>query len=189
VVCRQGGSVDCVYFVRRGSISLTRLAADGRESLLSVVVPGEFFGETALLSGSASTFNAVALERTTLLELSRAKFIRLLERPDVCRRFLAAMARRCDDAWMQMEAMSCARVEDKVRSVLLWLGSQSKPFSPRGVRIPHNQTQLACMVGCARETLARSLAVLRKTGVVDVRSEGGRKVLYIVDTEALSATF
>jgi CRP/FNR family transcriptional regulator, cyclic AMP receptor protein len=188
VVCRQGERLDSVYFVQRGSVSLTRLAPDGRESLFSIATLGEFFGETALLNGSVASFNAVALEKSTLLELSRSKFLRMLEMPEVSRRFLTAMARRCNDAWMQMEAMSCARVEDKIRSVLLWLCGRSTHLSPSGVRISLNQTQLACMVGCARETLARNIAVLRRNGVVAVRCERGRKVLYVVNSQALSAT-
>ena len=187
VICRQGEPLNRVHFVQRGSLSLTRLAPDGRESLLSVVTTGDFFGETALLNGSVSSFNAVALERGTLLELSSAKFLRMLEDPRVSLRFLAAMARRCDDAWMQMEAMSCARAEDKVRSVLLWLCAQAVQSSTGGIRIALNQTQLACMVGCSRETFARSLAQFRKGGVVEVRCERGRKVLYVLDPGALGA--
>jgi CRP/FNR family cyclic AMP-dependent transcriptional regulator len=186
VICTQGSKLSCLYLVKQGEIFLTRLSPDGRETLISILGPGEFFGESALLSGTAATFSANATRQSTLLQLPDRKFKLMLEDPQSCRTLLAAIARRCDDAWTQMEFLGCTHVRDKVRSGLLWLSGRIGVETREGVRIDLNQTQLARMVGCARETLSREVSELRRLRTIDIRHSNGRKSLFVVDPEGLS---
>jgi CRP/FNR family transcriptional regulator len=186
VICNQGEKPSCLYLIRQGEILLTRLSPDGRETLISILGPGEFFGEAALLSRTRITFSASATRQSVLLQLPERKFKLLLEDPKVCLALLAAIARRCDDAWTQLEVLGCTHVRDKVRSGLLWLSGRIGVETREGVRIDLNQTQLARMVGCARETLSREVSELRRLRTVDVRQSNGRKSLFVVDTGGLS---
>jgi len=186
IICNQGARLSCVYMIKQGEILLTRLSADGRETLISILGPGEFFGESALLSGAGTTFSASATRRSLLLQLPERKFRLLLEDPQVCRVLLAVIARRCIDAWTQMEVLGCTHVKDKVRSGLLWLSGRIGVETREGVRIDLNQTQLARMVGCARETLSREVSELRRLRAIDVRHANGRKSFYVVNPEGLS---
>ena len=186
VICNQGARLSCLFLINKGEVMLTRLSPDGRETLLSILGPGEFFGEGALLSGTAVTFSASAAKESMLLQLPERKFRLLLEEPQACRILLEAIARRCDDAWTQMEVLGCAHVKDKVRSGLLWLSGRIGVETREGVRIDVNQTQLARMVGCARETLSREVSELRRQRAIDVRHSNGRKALFVVDPEGLS---
>ncbi len=186
VICTQGSRLSCLYMIKQGEILLTRLSPDGRETLISILGPGEFFGESALLSGTPVTFSAGATRRSVLLQLPDRKFKVLLEDPQCCRTLLEAIAKRCDDAWTQMEVLGCTHVRDKVRSGLLWLSGRIGVETREGVRIDLNQTQLARMVGCARETLSREVSELRRLRAIDVRHSNGRKSLFVVDPEGLS---
>jgi CRP/FNR family transcriptional regulator, cyclic AMP receptor protein len=183
VLFNQDTKLSCLYLIKSGEILLTRISSDGRETLISILGPGEFFGEGALLSGTAVTFSAHATKQAVLMQLPERKFKLLLEDPTVCRKLLEAIARRCDDAWTQMEVLGCTHVKDKVRSGLLWLSDRFGVETCEGVRIDLNQTQLARMVGCARETLSREVSVLRKLRAVDVRQNNGRKSLYVKSWE------
>jgi CRP/FNR family transcriptional regulator len=188
VIFTQGAKLSFLYLIKQGEVLLTRLSPDGRETLLCVMGPGEFFGESALLSGTAVTFSAGATRRSTLLQLPERKFKLLLDDPQACRTLLEATAKRCDDAWTQMEVLGCTHVRDKVRSGLLWLSGRIGVETREGVRIDINQTQLARMVGCARETLSREVSELRRLRTIDVRNSNGRKSLFVVDLEGLSQT-
>jgi CRP/FNR family transcriptional regulator, cyclic AMP receptor protein len=179
IIFNQGVKLSCLYMIKSGEILLTRLSSDGRETLISILGPGEFFGEGALLSGTAVTFSAHATKRSVLMQLPERKFKLLLEDPFACRKLLEAIARRCDDAWTQMEVLGCTHVKDKVRSGLLWLSDRFGVETGEGVRIDLNQTQLARMVGCARETLSREMSELRRLRAVDVRQNNGRKSFYV----------
>ena len=186
IVCNQGSKLSCLYMIKQGEIMLTRVSQDGRETLISILGPGEFFGESSLLSSTVTTFSASATRRSLLLQLPERKFRLLLEDPQMCRILLSAIARKCDDAWTQMEVLGCTHVRDKVRSGLLWLSSRIGVETREGVRIDLNQTQLARMVGCARETLSREVSELRRLRAIDVRHSNGRKSLYVVNPEELS---
>jgi CRP/FNR family cyclic AMP-dependent transcriptional regulator len=186
IICNQGAKLSCLYMIKQGEVLLTRVSSDGRETLISILGPGEFFGESSLLCGTGVTFSASATRRSLLLQLPERRFKLLLEDPQMCRILLEAIARRCDDAWTQMEVLGCTHVRDKVRSGLLWLSGRIGVETREGVRIDLNQTQLARMVGCARETLSREVSELRKLRAIDVRHNNGRKSLYVVNPQELS---
>jgi CRP/FNR family cyclic AMP-dependent transcriptional regulator len=185
-ICTQGARLSCLYLIKEGEIVLTRLSPDGRETLISILGPGEYFGDCSLLSGTAVNFSASSTRRSELMLLPERKFRLLLEDPQMCRTLLEATSLRCDDAWTQMEVLGCTHVKDKVRSGLLWLSGRMGVETREGVRIDLNQTQLARMVGCARETLSREVSELRRTNAIDVRNSNGRKSLFVVHPEELS---
>ena len=87
------------------------MSLDGRETLISILGPGEFFGESSLLSGTEVTFSAGATKRSELLQLPERKFKLLLEDPQACRMLLEIMARRCNDAWAQMDGGNGRAIE------------------------------------------------------------------------------
>jgi CRP/FNR family transcriptional regulator len=185
VIFSQGTRVSNLYLIKQGEILLTRLSSDGRETLISILGPGEFFGEGGLLSGSAFTFSARATKRSKLSLLPERKFRLLLDDPWACRILLETIARRCDDAWMQMELLGCTHVKDKVRSGLMWLSGRFGVTTQDGVRIDLNQTQLARMVGCARETLNREVGELQRQRTIQMRQNNGRKSFFVLKPEDL----
>jgi CRP/FNR family transcriptional regulator, cyclic AMP receptor protein len=182
----QGSKLSHVYLIKKGEILLTRASADGSEVLLSVLGPGEFFGESALLSGSPITFSATATRRSELLMLPDRKFRLLLEDPRTCIMLLETIVRRCDDAWIQLEVLGCNHVKDKVRAGLLWLSHRIGVSTREGVRIDLNLTQLARMVGCARESLSREVRELKRQRAVHVRNSNGRRSFYVVNPDSLA---
>ena len=185
VICGQGTRISCLYLIKQGEILLTRVSPDGRETLISVLGPGDFFGESALLGGTSITFSARTTKRSTLLLLPERKFKLLLEDPWACRILLETTARRCDDAWTQMELLGCTHARDKVRSGLMWLSGRFGVETQEGVRIDLNQTQLARMVGCARETLSREVSELRRLRTIKVYQSNGRKSFLVLKPEEL----
>ena len=91
----EGQDGDRLYVVMDGKLKLTRAAADGRENLLSVVGPGEMFGELSLFDPRPRTSSASAVTDATLAALAHDTLRSwLLERPDVSMHMLQALARR-----------------------------------------------------------------------------------------------
>jgi len=185
IICAQGAKPFCLYLITRGEIWLTRLSPDGRETLLSILGPGQFFGESALLSGTAYAFSSCAKKRAELLQIPDRKFNLILEDPVSCRLLLETIARRCDDAWTQLEVLSCTHVRDKIRLGLTWLSEKMGVETHEGVRIDLNQTELAHMVGCARETLSREVGELKRLHALNVRADNGRRAFIVMKPEQL----
>src|SRR5690348_883284 len=91
----EGQEGDRLYIVLEGKIKLTRAAADGRENLISVIGPGEMFGELSLFDPRPRTSSASAVTDATLAALPHDALRGwLLERPDVSMHMLQALARR-----------------------------------------------------------------------------------------------
>jgi CRP-like cAMP-binding protein len=93
------------------------------------------------------------------------------------------MARQCNDAWTQLEVLGCTRVRDKVRSGLAMLSERIGVETHEGVRIDINQTQLARMVGCAREAVSREVSNLKRKRTIDVCKGNGRQILVLVHSK------
>src|SRR5262245_7562332 len=91
----EGDAGDQLYVVLDGKIKLTRTASDGRENLLSVLGPGEMFGELSLFDPRPRTASAVAVTDSKLAGLSH-DYLRhwMTGRTDVAMHLLKALARR-----------------------------------------------------------------------------------------------
>ena len=88
-VMREGDDADDLYVVLRGRLRVIA-DADGQERILRVLGPGAAIGELALLTGAPRSASVQAVRDSTLLQLSRERFVELMERDP---RFAAAVAR------------------------------------------------------------------------------------------------
>jgi len=185
-ICIQGNREESLYVVREGKVILSRLSADGTETVLGVLGTGEHFGDVSLLTGGTAHFNALAVKRTELLVIRKPDYRELLENPEACKFLMTGLATRCHDAWAQIEALGSTQVRDKVRVLLSWLVARVGIRTRDGVVVNLNQTQLAQMIGTTRETLNRALKNLKNEGVLIVdRRRGKRDGLIILAPELL----
>ena len=67
-------------YLKKGTIKITRVNDEGKEVILSLLGPGEIFGEMAILDGEARSANALAQENCELIAIQRSEFLRLLRR-------------------------------------------------------------------------------------------------------------
>ncbi len=68
-----------LFLIQKGRFKVTRMSEDGREVILSILGPGGFFGELALIDGKTRSASVTAIEDSEALLLHRAEFIALLE--------------------------------------------------------------------------------------------------------------
>ena len=85
VVLRQGESGDYYYLIRRGTARVTRAWPDGRMEHLADLMPGQVFGEEALILGSTRNATVTMLEDGLLMRLAAEDFDQLLHQPLVQR--------------------------------------------------------------------------------------------------------
>jgi CRP-like cAMP-binding protein len=94
VLFRAGEDADCGYVVQQGSFSLSPHRNDGGEI---VAGPGTLLGEAALLADTKRPITATAREPATVIRISRALFLKMLEGyPDSARRLRDLIASRTD---------------------------------------------------------------------------------------------
>ncbi len=187
-ICTQGDVLECLYIVQQGMVLLSRLSANGQETVLGFIKPGDFFGEVPLLTGTTARFNALAIQPTVLLEVRSAEFMALLEDSEACQAFVRVLAHRCSDAWTQIEALGCGPIEERLRVILSWLCLKVGVKTHEGIRVNVTQSQLAQMVGTTRESLNRQVGVLKNEGILQVPRESRRSSLLVLSLERLSQT-
>ena len=180
----EGDAGDRLYVVLEGKMKLTRASADGRESLWSVLGPGEMFGELSLFDPRPRTSTASAVTDVTLAALAHdALRPWLLERPEVSMHMLQALARRLRRANDVTANLVFTDVPGRVAKNLLDLADRFGEQDRDGLHVHHDLTQeeLAQLVGASRETVNKALADFAARGWLQISA---RSVL-ILDSERL----
>ena len=94
-IVREGDPGDTFFILVKGSISVCRIAPDGRETILSILKEGDFFGEMSLLDGAPRSATVVAEQDMRVTNFDRGEFVRLVEvSPKIALKLLAALATR-----------------------------------------------------------------------------------------------
>lgn len=162
---RQGDAVPpgagAFYGVLRGRLKASSLREDGKEAILAVLEPGNWFGEISLIDGQPRTHDATALGDAEVLALPRRAFDALMKRPSfalaVCR-MLAGRVRTLfgivEDATLRSTRARVAR-----RLLALAHGDATQDRDARSV-VPVSQESLAMMLGVTRQTLSKELKAL-----------------------------
>ncbi|MCR4374307.1 MAG: cyclic nucleotide-binding domain-containing protein [Acidobacteria bacterium] len=91
----QGDPADCVLYILDGGIKLSVVSPEGREAVVAVLGPDEFFGEGAMAEPPARTGSATAISLSRVLAIPRAGMLALLhQQRDMSDRFIAHMLLR-----------------------------------------------------------------------------------------------
>jgi CRP-like cAMP-binding protein len=179
-IFEEGVSGEYMYLIQEGQVKVTKISDDGRQKILEILAPGDFFGEMALLDREPRSASIKTTSPCILLALSRRDFLRLFRRnPDLAMELIRVLSRRIRDADEQIRALLFERVESRTRRVLTRLARENPAQVPGYcVTAPITHQELADMVGTSRETVTRILKELRDEGWL--QKEGKR---YVVKTE------
>jgi CRP/FNR family transcriptional regulator, cyclic AMP receptor protein len=180
----EGDDGDRLYVVLDGKIKLTRASADGRENLISLVGPGEMFGELSLFDPRPRTMSASAVTDVRLAALAHEDLRGWLTgRPDVAMHLLTALARRLRRTNEVMSDLVFTDVPGRVAKALLDLAARFGTQQDDGLQVNHDLTQeeLAQLVGASRETVNKALADFVARGWIQLHP----KSVLLLDAERL----
>ena len=171
---------DALYVVAGGQVKVVLVGEDGREVILSVMGPGDFFGEMSLIDDEPRSAHVIAMEDAQLFVLRREDFQHALEEhPRIAIGLLRALSRRLRRADDQIGALVLLDVTGRVAKLLLELADEED-----GVTITRRLTHhtLAQMVGSSRETVSRTMRDLVERGCIAVN----RQSIVLADRGALA---
>jgi CRP-like cAMP-binding protein len=185
ILFKEGDDGEHLYVIVEGKIKLGTSSGDGRENLLSILGPGEMFGELSLFDPGPRTSSATAVTDAKVLSLSHGKVIPWLKQnPDVALQLLARLAQRLRRTNEAVGDLVFSDVPGRVAKALIDLGDRFGKTSAEGLLVNHDLTQeeLAQLVGASRETVNKALADFAGRGWLKL---DGRSVL-ITDVDRLS---
>lgn len=177
IVMGQHEPGDALYVLVAGRAKVVLFGDNGREMTLSVLSPGDFFGEMALFDGKPRSANVVAERDATLLVLERESFMaHLTEHPETAIRLLKEMAGKLRSANEIINNLALHDVTSRLTRTLVSIAEDSGEVRDDGILIRQRPTQqdLANMVGTCRETVSRALSAMARRGLVVSR---GRTLL------------
>src|SRR3954468_17215057 len=142
VVFSEGDPGDRLFVVLDGKVKISRTANDGRENLLTVLGPGEMFGELSLFDPGPRTATATAVTRSRLASLDHDDLRPLLlDRPGVSVHLLGALAQRLRRTNEAMADLVFSDVPGRVAKALLDLSEKFGTAEGDVVRVRHDLTQ------------------------------------------------
>lgn len=175
----ESGDVFCL--IRDGQVKVTMISPEGKEIILSLLGPGDFFGEMALLDDEPRSATVVATEPLELVTIWRSDFLQILaENFDITKKVLAEISRRLRTASNRIESLATMDVYGRLARFFLDLARDQGKILENGyvaVTRPTHQA-IANMIGTSRETVSRLIHDLMRQNLL--LSEG--KTIYLRKT-------
>ncbi|MBS0452002.1 MAG: Crp/Fnr family transcriptional regulator [Proteobacteria bacterium] len=175
VLYRQGDalgpSTPAFFGLASGSMKLSILNSDGKEGILTVIEPGNWIGEVALLDNTRRrAHNAIALDGCELAAVTAKAFEALMRDPEFARAVAKLVAARLRLAYEALAGQTLQSMRQRVARRLVMLAHGDITQSTRGrMHVSTSQDNLAMMLGVSRPTLSKELQALAKAGAIALR--------------------
>jgi len=166
-----------LWVVEKGRVRLLRFSIEGREQVVKLVGPGEFFNEVAVLDGGPNPVSAMAAMESILWVIERNTMLELLERyPALAAGVIENLASRARHLLALVEDLSLRTVSARLAKLLM---AQAEGGSETPRRL--TQQEMAAQVGTVREMVGRVLRTFEDEGFIRM----DRHRIVILDREAL----
>jgi CRP/FNR family transcriptional regulator, cyclic AMP receptor protein len=164
----QGDPASQVLYIQEGAVRLSVISAAGKEAVVGMMGPGDFFGEGCLAGQPVRMGSATALLPTRLLIVEKKKMVRVLhEQHALADRFityvLARNIRIEEDLIDQLFNSS----EKRLARALLLMARYGMDGPPRKLKVKVSQEILAGMVGTTRSRVNYFMNKFRKLGFIE----------------------
>ena len=164
-----------IYLVIDGKVKVCRVADDGREVVVDIYQPDEFFGESAFLGQTQRAEMSVALESTKVMTWTTAEIEELAtRRPKLAIALLQLLVQRSTDFGARIESFSVDNIARRLaRSLIRFserLGHQTEDGSVQ--MIPFTHELLSQYVGTSREIVTHYMNLFRRQGYLRYSRKG-----------------
>jgi CRP-like cAMP-binding protein len=173
-IALAGDTRRAIFFIAKGHAKLFSDSKSSRNTILSLLGIGDFFGEIQFFNESAKSTITVKAESECSVIIFRGKdFINeMIENPKLSKAFIKEMAQKLSKAYIQTAALTMNTIKARIRSCIMQFVEE------RGVQVPGKtsirlkncptQQQMADICGTSRETVNRELAPLIKNGYIEL---------------------
>lgn len=159
-----------IFFLKKGRVKLTRTSADGKEMIVSLINPGDIFGEMSIVDDAERTDYAITMEESLICAISKNDFREFIEKnPSLNLKLTKLIGFRMRKYSERIEGLVFKDAQQRVISFLLNLASEQgkkigdeifvKPF------LTHQD--IASLTACSRQTVNSILTTLREDGAID----------------------
>ena len=170
VVLTEGEMGDSLYLIQSGKVKVFIGDQEGREMILKILGPGDFYGEMSMIDKQPRSASITTLESSVFRVLSHAAFEKCVEKiPRIASMVMRVLAQRVREADKKIGTLAMMDVYGRVASTLLELAVYDNGKMMVSEKL--SQQDLANMVGASREMVNRILKDLAERGFISVESK------------------
>lgn len=167
IVFAQGDAADAVFYIQKGRIKLAVVSEEGKEAIVGILEPGQFFGEGCLTGRQLRVATTTALETSVVTRISKDAMTKMLEaEPKFARLFMTHLISRNSRIEEDLVDQLFNPSEKRLARLLLLLANFGKEASQQPIDIDINQETLAEMIGSTRSRVSFFMNKFRKLGFI-----------------------
>ena len=172
LVYSQGDAAKSVMYVQEGGVKLSVVNEVGKEAVVAILGPGDFFGEGCLAGQSVRMGTATAVTHSTVLVIEKSEMFKVLhEQHDLSDRFISFMLARNIQIEEDLVDQLFNSSEKRLARTLLLLARYGKEDQPHGLLPKVSQETLAEMIGTTRSRVNFFMNKFRKLGFIKYNGE------------------
>ena len=167
-IMSSGDATDSLYIVLSGRLKVMMSDSEGKEVILAILGPGEFFGEMGLIDDEPRSASVVTIEPCELLSIAKRDFKRVLtENSDMSMAVMRGLVRRLREADRKIGSLALLDVYGRVARLLLDMAENVNGEKIVTKRLP--KQDIAKMIGASREMVSRVMKDLQTGGYIEMR--------------------
>ena len=185
VVFAQGDAADAVFYIQKGRVKVVVISEQGKEAVVGIFGPGQFFGEGCMNGHSLRIATATAMEECLVTTITKAAMLTTLHsQPKFSELFMAYLLTRNSRIEEDLIDQLFNSSEKRLARLLLLLANFGKEGSPQPISPNISQETLAEMIGTTRSRVSffmnkfRKLGFISYNGKIEVNSSLLNAVLY-----------
>jgi CRP-like cAMP-binding protein len=172
VVFAQGDAANAIYYLQKGKIKITVTSENGKEAVLAIIGPDDFFGEGCLNGHTRRLATATAMTDCQVMRLERASMLRALhDEPAFSELFISHLLHRNSRVEEDLVDQLFNSSEKRLARTLLLLANFGKDSKPEPVIAKISQETLAEMVGTTRSRVSFFMNKFRRLGFIDYNGD------------------
>jgi CRP/FNR family cyclic AMP-dependent transcriptional regulator len=167
VVFLQASPADAVFYVQKGKIKIVVASKQGKEAVIAILGPGEFFGEGCLNGQTQRLSTARAMVDSEVMRVGKAEMVRVLhDEPAFGELFMAHLLTRNSRVEEDLVDQLFNSSEKRLARTLLMLANFGKDGGPQAITTRISQETLAEIIGTTRPRVSHFMNKFRKLGFI-----------------------
>jgi len=164
----QGDPADALFYIQRGKVKVTTLSSHGKEAVVAILGPGDFFGEGCLAGQPLRISTVTAMADSSIARLDKAAVARVLhDQPAFSELFMAYLLARNIRMESDLIDQLFNSSEKRLARLLLLLANFGKEGGPQPVVAKLSQETLAEMIGTTRSRVSSFMNKFRRLGFIE----------------------
>jgi CRP-like cAMP-binding protein len=166
-VFEQGDAADSVFYLQKGRVKLTVVSEQGKEAVVGILEPGQFFGEGCLNGHTLRIATTTAMEESLITAITKAAMIATLRtEAKFSELFMAYLLTRNSRVEEDLIDQLFNSSERRLARLLLLLAHFGKEGTPQPILVDISQETLAEMIGTTRSRVSFFMNKFRKLGLI-----------------------